>query len=924
MYRIPKWPDTTDPLLRLRAQDDVPGAIEADTEHLLRTPAAFAPASAAVGLRYYYRPAGRGIELGERLQMFLLGQSHTDSEAMRLLLQGGLFKRFYELEPVDECLVDWTAFKATCDVVRRQELIPATITGEFNARALPAYYRLRPFEPRRDYDHLRLDAVLDAMECPVLIEVCVEPIGRDGVLQQKLTYLGTLQSINRVWDGDGETVVKSWFSPGASVGNPAPLRQREPLVDSIIRTEQRNYETLLQSHLAFHIRVFAPQAETATLVASVVADSAFAEGSYQLFTSVHGDPWFERLQIGGDRLRVVALPVSECLLANWQDPRFRDLPRLGTMAPPEELLSVFKPPHAAFGTTKCIATSTDPPGADERNSIIFGHDVSFEHGKKLRRSLGVARGPVLTNLAKGVFISGMPGNGKTIAIFHLLMQLFARGIPFIVLESGNKRDYRALKCLKQCKDKTLRSLAEALRIYTPGYRAVAGMRLNPLPQLGGVSTNEWIENLVGCFQGAMPMFEPLPEFLAQSLERVYDNSRACTSPPTMLDLYQAARLTLRGTDYAGDVKSNLQSAIETRLGGLTRRSAGQIFQCRHSVPAIDELLSSYSVIEMASLTPERMALLTLFLLTCINARIKATSDPGKLIRLVIILEEAHNLVGPKHDTSGSTEDHVDPKAYAADLICRMLAEYRSLRVSLVIVDQLASAVAPEVVKQTATKLSFRQADAPERETITAAMLCGLFDAELIGELVPGLCLMHTEGYHRAKLIQTRHLQQEFNIPAPPVGRAILPYLQDEEWFRSASDAWQRDDLDRLEGALETLDDHRTDVFAETRELLAKSRRLVQSRKNPQSGDFTAVRNQARRLWARLDRALASFRSQCRPWLLDDAASTVVNEAHEIRRDRMLDRFRSAVEPGSLACLRILEDLADGTHPMYSILKGGAK
>ena len=922
IYRIPKWPDFTDPLLRLRAQDDVPGAIEADTEHLLRTLAAFAPASASVALRYYYRPVGKGVGLSERLQMFLMGQSHTDSEAVRLLLEGGLFRRFYELEPVEECLVDWTPFKAACDIVRRQDVIPSIIAGEFNPRALQNYYRLTGFEPRRDCDHLRHDAVLDRLECPVLIDICVEPVDYAEVTRQHLAYAGALQSINRLWDGDDEMPTESWFASAKSIANPSPLRQREPLVDAIGRTEQRNHETLLQPHLAFHIRVFAPRAETATLLGSVVADSAFADGSYQLFTSVDTDPWFERLRVDKGPLRVVPFPTSECLVANWQNRRFHELPLLGTIAPPDQLLSVFKPPHAAFGTTKCIPSSTDPPAADKRDSIVFGHDISFGCDSRLRRTLSLARGPLVTNLAKGVFISGMCGNGKTMLVFAFLMQLFARGIPFIVLESGNKRDYRVLKCLKECADKALRGLARELRIYTPGCDSIGPMRLNPLPPLEGVSINEWIENIVGCFRGAMPMFEPLPELLAQSLERVYDTCRTSTSPPTMRDLYRAAKCLLQGTGYSGEVKSNLQAAIETRLGSLTCRSAGRIFQCFRSMPTIDDLMSSCSIIELASLTPERMSLLALFLLTCINARIKATSNPGKAIRLVIVLEEAHNLVGPNHDTSGSTEDHVDPKAYAADLICRMLAEYRSLGVSLVIVDQLPSAVAPEVVKQTGTKVPFRQADGEERETTVGSMPSGPMDETLLGRLGPGLCLFHTEGYHRATLIQTRHLQDEFNIPPSPVGRAILPYLQDDEWFRRATDAWRREDLDRLEAALETLDDHRSAVFIETKELLAESGRLSETRKNLRRDDFTPVVNEARRLHARLDKALESFRSQARPWLLDDHGAAGVTEAHDDRIERLLERFRTAVEPGALTCLRILSGLIDGTHAVYSVLKGG--
>ncbi len=924
IYGVPTLPDITDPSVQMRAQGDPSGAIEADAGLILRTLAAFDPGSASLALRFYYRPAGRGIGSWERLRLFVMGQSHKDSAVLRLLLEGGPLKRFHSLQPISECPVDWHPFKAACDIVRRQMIVPATITGEFNARALTGYFTLISFEPRRNRDDLRLDAVLDRLECPVLIEMCVEPVGSSDVVQRHLAYIAHLQLINRSWDSDEEIPVKSWFAATESGASPPPLRRRDPLVDSILRTEQRNHEALLEPQLTFHLRVFAPEADTATLVASVLADSAFAGGSYQLVTTKAGDPWFKRLSLDRETLRVVPLPISECLLTDWQDPRFRQLAPLGTMAPADELLGAVKLPHASFGTTRCIATSTDPPVADEQKSIILGQDARLDQSRVLEDAPGLARGLLVRNLAKGVFISGIPGQGKTMAVFSLLMQLFARGIPFIVLESGNKRDYRVLKCLKDCTDKALRGLARELRIYTPGLDGIAPMRLNPLHRWEGVSTNEWIENIVGCFQGAMPMFEPLPELLAQSLEWVYDKQRGGKSPPTMMDLFNAARLILRDKNYSSEVASNLGAAIETRLGNLTRRLARAIFQCHRSMPTIDELMNGYSVIELASLTPERTSLLSLFLLTCINAQIKSTADPDKPIRMVIILEEAHNLVGRNHDTAGTGENEVDPKKHASDLICRMLAEYRSLGVSLVIVDQLASAVAPEVVKQTGTKIAFLQADGQERETITAAMASGAMEEVLIGKLFPGLCLFHTEGGYRARLIRTRNLQEEFNIPAPPAGQAILPYLRDDKWFRSATDAWQRDDLDRLEGALESLDDHRTAVFNETKALLTKASKLIESRASFRREDLAPIANRARRLQAKLDKALVSFQSECRPWLLDGHAGIVAHKAHDARRERLLKRFLSAVEPGVKACLEILKRLADGTHNVYSILPGGDK
>jgi len=47
---------------------------------------------------------------------------------------------------------------------------------------------------------------------------------------------------------------------------------------------------------------------------------------------------------------------------------------------------------------------------------------------------------------------------------------------------------------------------------------------------------------------------------------------------------------------------------------------------------------------------------------------------------------------------------------------------RPVGVAIIIIDQLPSAVAPEVIKNTGSKLAFRQVDAADREIVGDAML----------------------------------------------------------------------------------------------------------------------------------------------------------------------------------------------------------
>jgi len=269
------------------------------------------------------------------------------------------------------------------------------------------------------------------------------------------------------------------------------------------------------------------------------------------------------------------------------------------------------------------------------------------------------------------------------------LQLFEFGVPFMVFEMA-RAEYRILKTLKKHVKEIVQRLARALKPYTPGMESVSPFRFNPLRRLAGIGRDEHIETILNCFKAAFPMSGPLPALLAEALELAYEEHPDPDDPPVMADLYAAARTVLEGKDYFADLKSDLSAALEVRLGTLTRRSIGRIFQCGRNVPSIDELLTSYSICELDHLPPEIACLTTLFVLTAIPAHVRTTPHSGDRPQFAIIIEEAHNIVGCNRDAMPS-EDNADPKAFANELLCRMLAELRAVGVAIIIIDQLPSA-----------------------------------------------------------------------------------------------------------------------------------------------------------------------------------------------------------------------------------------
>ena len=518
----------------------------------------------------------------------------------------------------------------------------------------------------------------------------------------------------------------------------------------------------------------------------------------------------------------------------------------------------------------------------------------------------VPRGVTFESLAKHLSIFGLPGAGKSTCVANIGQQLFQRRIPLIILEPA-KTDYRVYKCLEDHPDPAVREFARNLQVYTPGNEHISPLRFNPLLIPDGISRNEHIENLMIAFEASMPMAGPIRELLAPALEDVYEEFPGQGTPPLLVNVYEAARRVLAGKGYSSDVESDIRAAIDVRLGGLTRRDIGKVFQCARSVPSLDDLMSGCTLIELASMTPKPACLLVLFFLTIVREHVQMTPWGGKGVRLAIVIEEAHNLIGPKADAAVS-EENADPKAFASEFLCRMLAELRSLGVGIVIVDQLPSRVAPEVIKNTGTKVAFRLAALDDREALGTAMRCRHTDIEEMARLLPGKAYVSKEGYYRPQLIRTPNLQAELGLPSPPLGRAIVPYLRNDEWFIRAARARMRCELGRLRTEMDRFDTSRLDLAARAARLAAgRVQVLSQENAEARTRGLARLASQAARLRIRLDAALKALRREvyC-PLLGEHPQKGIMSRELSKFREHLIHRFEKVITPDVESCLVLLD------------------
>ena len=175
---------------------------------------------------------------------------------------------------------------------------------------------------------------------------------------------------------------------------------------------------------------------------------------------------------------------------------------------------------------------------------------------------------------------------------------------------------------------------------------------------------------------------------------------------------------------------------------------GDVFNVPYSTIAPEDWLNRSVVIELESMGSGPANFLTLMLSTLIRESLKVNpmtreEKKKKPVRHVIFFEEAHNLIGPKAEKEGG--EGANPKIAATAFIVKMLAEVRALNEAIIIADQLPTAMAPEVIKNTSLKLGHRMTSADDRGLLGSTMSADDVQLERMATYSTGKTLAIYEG-----------------------------------------------------------------------------------------------------------------------------------------------------------------------------------
>ncbi len=363
-----------------------------------------------------------------------------------------------------------------------------------------------------------------------------------------------------------------------------------------------------------------------------------------------------------------------------------------------------------------------------------------------------------TDILKHIFVAGITGSGKTTTVKEILA---TSDVPFLVIESA-KREYRRLLANKKF---------SKMKVFTVGSSEIAPLRQNPFMVLPGVSLNSHIDNLKSIFNASFSLYGPMPYILEKCLYGIYkakgwnittgkhnltkitnfDDCRANSFIyPTIIDLKNQVNYYVQHEmDYKGELQDNIRSAIVARLESLAVGSKGFIFNTNDFMN-LEELLSQQVVFELENLPDDddKAFFVGLMLsLICeyrqsISRRTGLESDDS--LKHILVIEEAHRLL-ENVQTGRISEMMGNPKGKAVSTFCNIIAEMRSLGQGIIVAEQIPTKIAPDVIKNTNTKIIHRIVSHEEQKEIGTCLGLTSDEARYLNQLCAGSAIAHKEG-----------------------------------------------------------------------------------------------------------------------------------------------------------------------------------
>jgi DNA helicase HerA-like ATPase len=391
---------------------------------------------------------------------------------------------------------------------------------------------------------------------------------------------------------------------------------------------------------------------------------------------------------------------------------------------------------------------TQGPGARHR---------ALEVGEILDRNRRPA-GPLVLpaeSLNRHVFVCGATGAGKSQTVRALLEAATGAGIPWLVVEPA-KAEYRLMAA-------RLAPPAEVVRI-RPGESDAIAAGLNPLepaPDADGrrFPLQTHADLVKALFIASFRSEEPFPQVLSAALTRVYEDAgwdmalgetiRPDPNPsyPSLTDLQRAAITIVREIGYSQRITDDVLGFIKVRLSSLRLGTTGRFLEGGHQLD-FAALLRANAVLEIEDVgddADKAFLMGTVLIRLAEHLRMEHRAKPAGPVALrhLTVIEEAHRLL--RRPDAAADGPAGGAAAHAVEMFAGLLAEIRAYGEGLIIAEQIPDRLVPDVIKNTAVKITHRLPAADDRDAVGATMNMTPAQNRFLVTLPPGEAAVFADG-----------------------------------------------------------------------------------------------------------------------------------------------------------------------------------
>ena len=428
-------------------------------------------------------------------------------------------------------------------------------------------------------------------------------------------------------------------------------------------------------------------------------------------------------------------------------------------------------------------------GIQLNQGVEFGLNISnVNYKEKLTIGKIMHKGSILsadasidkTSLDKHVFIAGVTGTGKTTTCQNLLIEC---GFPFLVIEPA-KTEYRELIRSK--------AFTDDVYIFTLGNEKIAPFRINPFEFLPTETITAHVDMLKASFEAAFDMEAAMPQILEAAIYRCYemygwdinddsnefldDRLKAFDGSglyfPILSDLIKVVHDVVDEQGFDDRLKNDYIGSLVARINGLIVGSKGQMLNCKKSMD-FDWLLDHNVVLELEELkSGSDKALLIGFILSRLRETIKARHTLDYNFKHITLIEEAHRLLTNTALTGNSS------KTQSVEMFTDMLAEVRKYGESLIIVDQIPNKLAPDVLKNTNTKIIHKLFAQDDKDSVGNTMALTDEQKRHLSYLKIGETIVFSQGWQKPVQVKINKLSDtsDREVPIELVRNIYFKYL----------------------------------------------------------------------------------------------------------------------------------------------------